>query len=319
MGEAIKRGIAVRQEPITIASSHGLEAPLAMLPNRSDRRRRHAELEIYNTTAVLGRACRAAHKVVIVREWLEPGSIRHRMLSYRHAIGADAVVGVSSDVIGQWRDCVSRRTAEYVVHNWLDRSLLERTASMALDRDRHGILCIGRFNRWKGQDALASAYEQAFLGHHDRPTLTFVGSQPGSQFDQRAQQLRVRGTTLGWEVLPFASDPSVHFLSAELVVVPSLQPEPFGTVVLEAIAHGCRVIAFEGGGPTDMAKDFPGVVELASRREGRLASALTTWWDRGDRALSTTEIQRTRDTLESRYSPEAGADAWRAIIGKLPL
>jgi glycosyltransferase involved in cell wall biosynthesis len=100
-------------------------------------------------------------------------------------------------------------------------------------------------------------------------------------------------------------------------VVPSLQPEPFGTVVLEAIAHGCRVLAFDGGGPSDMASDFPGTLELASRGGPGLAIALSTWWDQGGTGLSAEMLSQAHRELELRYSPEAGAAAWRTVIDRL--
>jgi glycosyltransferase involved in cell wall biosynthesis len=311
---ADERGIRYEEERIAIASSAGIQTPSAVLPVR---RAARADLTIFNSTAVLGSVRAVASKIVVVREWLDPRSLRHRLLAARHRVGADAVIGVSAGVIGQWRQCVRGPASQYVVHNWLDRAVLDRTAAARQEGDRAGILCIGRFNQWKGQDALADAYEQAFLGRVDRPSLRFVGAQPGTDFDARAEAIASRGAQLGWEVLPFTSDPSAYFSSAAVVVVPSLQPEPFGTVVLEAIAHGCRVIAFDGGGPTDMAKDFPGVVSLAHRGGAGLADALTEWWDEGGRALSSEESSSARETLESRYSPEAGAASWQAVIDPL--
>jgi glycosyltransferase involved in cell wall biosynthesis len=313
--EAARRSIPVREERIAIASSGGIEAPQAMLPIR--RRGVRADLTIFNTTAVLGSARPVAKKVVVVREWLEPDSLRHRVLAVRHRVGDDAVVGVSSGVIEQWRKCVRGPARQYVVHNWLDRPTLDATAAMQHDGARSGVLCIGRFNRWKGQDALADAYEQAFSARADRPALKFVGSQEGTEFDARATALAARGRDLGWEVLPFTSDPTEHFRSAALVVVPSLQPEPFGTVILEAVSHGCRVIAFEGGGPADMAAHFPGIVELVSRDGAALATALAEWWARGGPALSTDERAQVRHTLESHYSPEAGAASWQKVLETL--
>jgi glycosyltransferase involved in cell wall biosynthesis len=312
--EAAERGISWREEQIAIASSGGIEAGLAAVPRR---RGGKADLTIFNSTAVLGCSQAAEKKVVVVREWLEPNSIRHRLLATRHRMGADAVVGVSSGVVAQWRKCVRGPARQHVVPNWLDRPVLNESADVPHGAVRSGVLCIGRFNRWKGQDALADAYEQAFFARTDRPALRFVGSQTGTEFDGRAERLAKRGRHLGWEVLPFTSDPSRHFWSAALVVVPSLQPEPFGTVILEAISHGCRVIAFDGGGPTDLAKDFPGIVQLAPRGESGLANALAAWWDEGGSGLSAEESFRARGTLESHYSPEAGAASWQTIIDAL--
>jgi glycosyltransferase involved in cell wall biosynthesis len=313
-GGADERGIRYEEERIAIASSSGIEAPFAVLPVRYAAK---ADLTIFNSTAVLGSVRGARSKIVVVREWLSPRSLRHRLLAARHRAGADAVVGVSSGVIGQWRQCVRGPAAQYVIHNWLDRSVLDETASAAQSGERGGILCIGRFNQWKGQDALADAYERAFINRDDRPDLKFVGAQLGTEFDARAEAISKRGVHFGWDVLPFSSDPSAYFSSAALVVVPSLRPEPFGTVVLEAIAHGCRVIAFDGGGPSDMAKDFPGVVELVQRGKGPLADALTAWWDAGGKPLSAEESSDAHQTLESQYSPEAGAASWQVVIDTL--
>jgi glycosyltransferase involved in cell wall biosynthesis len=315
--EAARRGICSREELIAIASSGGIEGPLALLPRR--KRSGAADLTIFNTTAVLGSAARVANKAVVVREWLEPNSPRHRLLAARHRVGADAVVGVSSGVVDQWRKCIRGPAKQFVIHNWLDRTILNQTAGSRRSGTgaRAGILCIGRFNRWKGQDALADAYEEAFSARSVRPPLKFVGSQPGTGFDARAERLEERGRDLGWEVLPFTSDPAEHFLSAALVVVPSLQPEPFGTVVLEAIAHGCRVLAFDGGGPSDMANDLPGTLELVSRGGPGLATALSAWWDQGGTGLSAEVASQAHSALESRYSPEAGAAAWRNVIGRV--
>jgi len=167
---------------------------------------------------------------------------------------------------------------------------------------------------WKGQGVLADAYEEAFRSRTDRPALRFVGAQPGAAFDAGSESLRARGMHLGWEVLPFASDPADYFRAAAVVVVPSLRPEPFGTVILEALSHGCRVIAFDGGGPSDIARDFPGVVQLVRRERGSLSIALASWWDQGGHALSHAQSAVVHDTLEQYYSPEAGATAWRTII-----
>jgi hypothetical protein len=101
--EASKRGIAYHERNITIASSKGIEAPSAVLSRQEVD---DADLTIFNSTAVIGSRTRGKKKIVIVREWLEPSSARHRVLALRHRVGADAVVGISTDVISQWRSCV---------------------------------------------------------------------------------------------------------------------------------------------------------------------------------------------------------------------
>jgi glycosyltransferase involved in cell wall biosynthesis len=306
------RGICVREEPIAIATARGIEKPSAF-------RRRGAgpapDLTILNSTAVLSSAHRGSQKIVVVREWLEPKSPRHRLLVRRHRMGGPAIVGISSGVLRQWSRCTRGPEKRWLVHNWLDKATLQSAASGDHGTTtREGVLFIGRFNRWKGQEVLADAYETAFSSSNDRPKLTFVGAQAGTAFAGPAETLTERGMRAGWTVLPFTPDPADHFRSAALVVVPSLRPEPFGMVILEALAFGCRVLAFEGGGPSDLATKFPNAIELVQRDESSLAGPLAAWWKAGGQAQSDTDRIEVGRILESDFSPEAGAASWRAVL-----
>ena len=48
--------------------------------------------------------------------------------------------------------------------------------------------------------------------------------------------------------LPFLDDLPAAYMLADLVVVPSLKPEPFGRILIEAQAMGRPVVAFNHGG-----------------------------------------------------------------------
>jgi glycosyltransferase involved in cell wall biosynthesis len=313
--EAAKRGIAYHKHNVTIASSKGIEAPFAVFSQRDVG---GADLTIFNSTAVVGSKIRVKKKVVIVREWLEPSSMRHRVLALRHRVGADAVVGISTGVISQWRSCVRGPRQQFLVHDWLERDFLDAARRSVTDSEngskRVGILCIGRFNNWKGQEILADAYEQAFVSTDERPPLRFVGAQQGTKFADLSDALKIRGNDWGWEVLPFVPDPADYFRKSALVVVPSLKPEPFGMIMLEALAYGCRVLAFEGGGPSDLAVDFPNVVKTVKRDTQALARALAIWWKNGGLALTGIERADAWKILDLRYSPEIRAENWHAII-----
>ena len=314
-GEAVARGIPYYERQIAIATSKGVERPLAVLPRTH---RTDVAVTIFNSTAVIGAPGDVRQKVVIVREWLLPQLLRHRALTLRHRVGVDAVVGISSDVITQWRSCVRGPKRQFLVNDWLERDYLDRArASLSREADaeeRAGILCIGRFNNWKGQEVLADAYERAFSVTAERPPLRFVGAQEDAQFAGRANAVRARGAAWGWEVLPFTAEPANYFRKAALVVVPSLNPEPFGMVILEALAHGCRVLAFEGGGPSDVAPDFPQAVKTIRRDIDCLAGALADWWSEGGRALSSDELRQVWRALDRHYSPEVRATTWKKIV-----
>ena len=235
----------------------------------------------------------------MVREWLEPERRAHRALAALHGRRVDLVVAVSDGVRRQWHQVTRAATPVVVIPNWLESPMDASSAHFTPLESREGILCIGRFNAWKGQEALASEYEAAFGGGGDRPSLTFVGEQRGTPFEARARVLRERGSNGMWNVQPFAADPSPYGGAAALLVVPSLHPEPFGMVILEALASGCRVLAYEGGGPDDLARVVSPLRPDRSPPPWRLADALREWWADGGPAQSASGYAQTRRLLAS--------------------
>src|SRR4051812_14833285 len=145
MAEAEERRLGVDVRPVAIASSRGIEAPNALRPrSRSPR----PDLTIFNSTAVLGAPRSASRRVLMVREWLEPRSPKHRLLALRHRVGLDAVVGISPDVLSQGRSCVRGPRVQALIPDWLDDAAIP---PVAVTRDgREGLVCLGRFNQWKG-------------------------------------------------------------------------------------------------------------------------------------------------------------------------
>ena len=312
--EARKRGIAVDVRPVAIASSRGVEAPRAL----AARRRVAPDVTIHNTTAVIGAGRRGGAKVMMVREWLEPSSPRHRGVVALHRVGLSAVIGISGDVLTQWRACVRGPRVQALVPNWLEDEKVPAAPTVD-EAAREGILFLGRFNDWKGQDVLADAYEEAFAGTPAaaRPSLTFVGAQPGTVFACAAERLEARGREGGWTVLPFADDPTPHLDRAALLVLPSLHPEPFGMVILEALARGCRVLAFPGGGASDLAGPFGSALTTVPRTTADLASALRRWGQDGGTAQPSGTWSETLATLRTSYSAAAAARRWSQLLREL--
>lgn len=112
------------------------------------------------------------------------------------------------------------------------------------DDPRPVVFAAGRLNKEKGFhqliDALAHVRTPAHLviagSGHERAALEHrAATAPGGH----------RVTFLGW-ASPQAL--SGWYERAALVVVPSMWPEPFGIVGLEAMAHARAVVAFDSGG-----------------------------------------------------------------------
>ena len=137
------------------------------------------------------------------------------------------------------------------------------------------VLLIGRFNSWKGQAILLHAIGQLPADLRANVRVRLVGSVFGDQDHFTGQLVKAiadGGLSELVEMCPFAHDPYLHYSWADIVVVPSTKPEPFGLVAIEAMAAGRAVIAANHGGLSEIVLDgvtgsmvVPGSVEsLAS-------------------------------------------------------
>jgi glycosyltransferase involved in cell wall biosynthesis len=113
---------------------------------------------------------------------------------------------------------------------------------------------VGRVNKWKGQMAFAEAAE---LVISRCPNVKFVfvgGTFAGEEHLMTALRERVSKGVLAGKVtvLAFHKDVAEIMAALDIFVLPSTQPDPLPTVVLEAMSVGCPVVAFAHGGVCEM-------------------------------------------------------------------
>ncbi|MCC8184470.1 MAG: glycosyltransferase family 4 protein [Cloacibacillus porcorum] len=170
----------------------------------------------------------------------------------------------------------SRSVAEYltaqgisetkiaVVHNPIDvtkYALAENTRSEmrranSVPDNCNVILSAGRFVDWKGFDILIKGYARFLCGEKGLAldtVLWIVGD--GEERARLFELVKVNGLENKVKIFPFAKDIRPYMQAADLFVLPSKEPEPFGIVLLEAMASSLPVIATKAGGPLDMLKD----------------------------------------------------------------
>jgi glycosyltransferase involved in cell wall biosynthesis len=132
-------------------------------------------------------------------------------------------------------------------------------------RDRVGIPddaplvgAVGRIDTWKGFDVLLDAFERA-KGRRSDLHLVVAGA-PVTGKEQLAIDLATRATQLAdvhW--LGPRTDTPELFADLDLFVLPSTEPEPYGIVVVEALASGTPVVVTDAGGaPEIVARAAPG-------------------------------------------------------------
>jgi glycosyltransferase involved in cell wall biosynthesis len=111
----------------------------------------------------------------------------------------------------------------------------------------------GRVTRWKGQSVFIQAARIIARRH---PQVKFVAV--GGVFDTEKfymerfqQEVREAGLADQFTINDFRSDMPDVFAAYDIFVLPSTLPEPFGLVVIEAMAAGKPVVATAPGGPSE--------------------------------------------------------------------
>ncbi len=117
------------------------------------------------------------------------------------------------------------------------------------------VLMLGNIRDWKGQDVLLDAASRLPDGLQSRLRVLLAGE--ASQDDQPyAERLRAQAARLHnpatVSFLGSRSDVADLLSAADVMVHASTSPEPFGLVLVEAMAMGVPVVASDTGGPPEI-------------------------------------------------------------------
>jgi glycosyltransferase involved in cell wall biosynthesis len=149
-------------------------------------------------------------------------------------------------------------------------------APLQLPEDVPIVGIVGRLQAWKGQDRLLRA--QALLRERGRRMhLVIVGGDSyglspeyAASLPRLIDQLGLQGSvTLTGEVAD-----AMPFVERLDILVNASDPEPFGIVLLEAMAAAVPVVAVDSGGPPDIVEQGSTGMLARSGDPGDLADAL---------------------------------------------
>ncbi|HUU10358.1 MAG TPA: glycosyltransferase [Phycisphaerae bacterium] len=218
----------------------------------------HANNELLvNRVAIL--AARLAGLPVIShqRGWSWPSRLT-RLL----AAAADRIVAISDFVVHSLTDAGVPPDKIVRVYDGIDaqpfadadRHRASARANLGFDPDDHVIGLPAVLLPWKGHDLFLSAFAELARRRPNARAL-IVGGSPAAATDL-APALRKRIADLGLtdrvRLTGHVDDVAPMYAAMDVVVHASLQPEPFGLVVVEAMAAGKPVVAAAAGGPAEI-------------------------------------------------------------------
>jgi glycosyltransferase involved in cell wall biosynthesis len=188
----------------------------------------------------------------------------------------DRIIAVSSFVRNVMLESGVRPERVEVVPNGIALTKPNPSAGLRLreelgiPRDAVLIAAAGRISPQKGFDILLKAVRELALSGVALYCAVF-GAGPV------LEDLRALGATLQLEPtlrLPgFRSDVGDLWCAADVAVIPSVWPEPFGYVALEALSAGCAVVASRAGGLPEVVSADSAILTEPGDVEG-LAAAL---------------------------------------------
>ncbi|SDO31953.1 Glycosyl transferases group 1 [Nakamurella panacisegetis] len=307
--ELERRGAAVRHLDLPIMR-RAYQNPMGLvrLAVRSARLfralRRGAPDVVYCTTSAtfLGAPlARIARVPAVIGHLQEIWSKTDRQVLRGPALACHRLLAISEAVVASVPGRIALRTV--VVPNGTPEP--PRLVPIETHQGRLQFVVASRWNAWKGHRTLLAAWDRAKPAGH----LTVLGGRPpsGEWVDVPGLVSALRDPS-SVSVVGEVSDPSVYLEEADVVLMPSDEPEPFGLVAIEAFARGRPVVASAGGGLVDVVTDQvdgwlypPGDVAALAAILGRLSRTEVT--EAGHQA---------RETYKSRFNTERFALSWRA-------
>jgi glycosyltransferase involved in cell wall biosynthesis len=218
-----------------------------------------------------------------VRDILEAGWLR-RLFSGLGGWGADRIICISRAVADQFSGTGAERRAR-IVYNGIrplpfkdeEREAWRKQLGVGPDDVLVGI--VGQIAWWKGQDVFIEAAAQV-ARRLPRARFAVIGEclfpENEAEFDagirRRTGELGIEGR-VSW---PGHAEPIEPLMAAlDVLVHASRLPEPFGRVIIEALAQGTPVVTTNVGAGRELVPEDAGAVVPPSD-PGALADAIVT-------------------------------------------
>jgi len=181
-----------------------------------------------------------------------------------------------------------------------------------IQTDKKIILFVGRFVKYKGIDYLIKSFEK-INEEMDDVMLVLIGNGPEKDNINKL----IKNKNLENKVIQINnvtnSEMPDYYSDADIVVVPSIEPEPFGLVYIEAMASGKPVVTFDtGGAEKDLIQNDKNGFIVKEINEKKLATAIYN-------ILKNDEIKKkmgifSRKFVAENYDIRIISSRWRDLI-----
>ncbi len=199
----------------------------------------------------------------------------------------------------------------------LARTRPQQRAAWGICEDQRVIGIVGRLVPWKGHPVFLRALARV-ASRHPEVVGVVVGHDPSpEQAYVKRLQNSARELGLGDTIrfIPWQEDIWAMYAAMDVVVHASTDPEPFGLVVLEAMAAGKPVIASNAGGVVDVVLDQETGLLVKPGEAEALADAIERLC--ADRALADSLGREAQRRARGVFTMERNAAQVSAVYDQL--
>ncbi len=238
-----------------------------------------------------------------------------RWLMRRYAPDCDAIIANSASVASDVSSVFDVPPPMHVVRNAVDlhdfhpdgpRLDLDALAGLpAAGADVLRVGIVATFARWKGQDVFLDAFQRIPASRSLRGYIIGgpVYDTSGSQHSRRELEAMIDARNLRSRVgLTGFVDSAAAMRSLDIVIHASVEPEPFGLVIAEAMACGRPVVTTGHGGAAELIERDRDALVVPAGDPRALATAIERL--AGDAALRELLGGQARAAAGARFSPE---------------
>jgi glycosyltransferase involved in cell wall biosynthesis len=174
---------------------------------------------------------------------------------------SDSIIVVSDAVKNHWNKHVLNKSITRI-YNGIDTVAFESTKGhlkeeLNLDKNEILVAMIGRVNHWKGQDYFIDIAKNILKKQPETKFVMAGDAYAGNEHlvDKLNNRISNEGLLNSIYYIGYRTDVPNLLNSADIFVLPSILPDPFPTVILEAMASAKPVIATNHGGAVEMIVD----------------------------------------------------------------
>jgi glycosyltransferase involved in cell wall biosynthesis len=197
-----------------------------------------------------------------------------------------------------------------IIYNPLGEEYIAESPDKEITKN---ILFVGAVKEYKGIDVILNALPAVIKEHKDIK-LTIAGEGDIEKYMNKAARLKVEKHVAFMGKVPVSRMIDLYDQS-DVLIAPSIRPEPFGRTIIEGMARQCVPVASNHGGPVEIIKNGDTGFLFSTGDHKDLSQLILSLYE-DEKKLRETQRKARTDSIE-RFNPSVIAKQYEKIFLEL--